>query len=165
MVPGTPVKADICGYAGDTGQFVVGELPVAFELPPIIAQLNAAGGPSGATCAATQAGRASKILIRFGYRSGAEADVLVTLSGTKCPSETNGVLRGSIPAALIIPYFADTGEITPPSTPWTTSGNTFRPRPAGHSSPPPREPVPAPATSSQYVPIPPSDPVPASRPN
>jgi hypothetical protein len=157
MVPGAPVEARICGYDGSTWHLVVGEVPVAFELPPLIAQLNAAGVSTRATCAVTQAGRASKILIRFGYQAGAEADVLVTLSGTKCPSETNGVLRGSLPAALTIPYFADQGDIAPPSTPWNTSENTLRPVSSpgqpDQSSPPQSS---VPSSSSQAIPVPPS---------
>lgn len=158
MVPGAPAEARICGYPGSTGHWVVAQVPAAFEVPPLSAQLNAVGARAGAACARTQAGRASELLIRFGYRAGAEVDVLVTLSGTKCPSATNGVLRGSLPAALAIPYLDDLGQNIPaPTAPWTTTGNIARPAGSpGHASQssPPREPVPA--SSSQYAPVPPS---------
>jgi len=176
MVPGTPDEARICGYPGSTGHLVVGQVPAAFEVPPLSAQFNAAVPRAGAACARTQAGRAAELLIRFGYRAGAEVDVLVTLSGTKCPAATNGVLRGSLPAALTIPDLDDLGQDIPsPTAPWTTTGNVARPAGgAGHTSQsnPPRAPLPA--SSSHYVPVPPSAtpaaeagtvPVPASRPN
>lgn len=157
MVPGTPVEAVICGYAASTGPPVIG-MAGAIALTPLIAQLNAASVPAGGACAATQAGRASKILIRFRYQAGAEVDVLVTLSGTKCPSETNGVLRGSLPAALTIPYLDDLGQnITPPPTPWTTPpGTVHRASGPEYASPSssPREPLPS--SSSPYTPVPPS---------
>jgi hypothetical protein len=157
MVPGAPDGARICGYAPGTGHLVVGEVPAALELPPLIAQLNAGGVPTGANCGATQAGRVSKILIRLGYQGGAEADVLVTLSGTKCPSETNGVLRGSLPATLTIPYFSDQGDITPPPRPWTTSGNTAWPISSSARARQSGSPLaPMPSSSSQAAPVPPS---------
>jgi hypothetical protein len=159
MVPGAPGEARICGYPGSTGHLVVVQVPAASELPPLTAQLNAAGERADAACAKTQAGRASEILVRFGYPAGAEVDVLVTLSGTACPSATNGVLRGALPAALTIPYLDDLGQsISPAPASWTTSGNTARPTrspgQAGQSSSPPREPVPS--SSSQPAPVPPS---------
>jgi hypothetical protein len=157
MVPGTPAEAIVCGYAAGTKPPVVVTVPAASDLPAVVAQLNAVSTFTGASCAETQAGGASQILIRFGYRAGAEVDVLAALSGTNCPTETNGVLRGSLPAALNIPYLVDQ-NISPPPTPWTTSGNIARPASGpehASQSGPPQAPVPT--SSSQPAPDLPSE--------
>ena len=149
IVPGTPVEVSVCGYnpqAANPGSGVDERLGGTDSsagntgITGIVAALNASAvlsgsaGGSPAACTAISGDPMSqwvkqksltKWLFRFGYSSGPEVDVVVTVSPS-CDSVTNGVRNATltVPVKIVAPSDFDQAQPVPG---WSTPGDFTQP--------------------------------------
>jgi hypothetical protein len=158
IVPGTPAEVNVCGYnpqATSPGPGVNERLSgtsSSAAIAGIVAALNASAVLSGsaagspAACTAMSGDPMSqwvtqksvtKWLFRFGYSSGPEVDVVVTVSSS-CESVTNGALNAAltVPVKIVVPSDFDQGHPVPgQSTPRDfTQPATVTPSPVSPST-------------------------------